>query len=88
LKIDRAFIMHMDTDSESREIVRIIITLAHNLGLKVVAEGTETEEHLNLLQQLKCEMAQGYFFSKPADDKAMLKLLTSNYGARAASAGH
>jgi PAS domain S-box-containing protein len=88
LKIDRAFIMHMDTDSESREIVRIIITLAHNLGLKVVAEGTETEEHINLLQQLKCEMAQGYFFSKPADDKAMLKLLTSNYGARAASAGH
>jgi len=88
LKIDRAFIMHMDTDSESREIVRIIITLAHNLGLKVVAEGTETEEHIQMLQQLNCEMAQGYFFSKPADDKAMLKLLTSNYGARAASAGH
>jgi EAL domain-containing protein (putative c-di-GMP-specific phosphodiesterase class I) len=87
LKIDRAFIMHMDTDSESREIVRIIITLAHNLGLKVVAEGTETEEHINLLRQLNCEMAQGYFFSKPADDKAMLKLLTSNHGARTASAG-
>jgi EAL domain-containing protein (putative c-di-GMP-specific phosphodiesterase class I) len=87
LKIDRAFIFHMDSDPESREIVRIIIMLAHNLGLKVVAEGTETEEHINLLKQLNCEMAQGYFFSRPADDQAMTKLLASNPGARAASNG-
>ena len=87
LKIDRAFISHMDSDSESREIVRIIIMLAHNLGLKVVAEGTETEEHINLLKQLNCEMAQGYFFSRPADDQAMAKLLVSSQGARAASGG-
>ena len=88
LKIDRAFIMNMDTDPENREIVRTIIMLAHNLGLKVVAEGTETEKHVDQLKQLNCEMAQGYYFSKPADDKAMLKLLANNYGARAASAGH
>jgi len=87
LKIDRSFIFHMDSDPESREIVRIIIMLAHNLGLKVVAEGTETEEHINLLKQLNCEMAQGYFFSRPADDQAMAKLLASNHGARAASSG-
>ena len=87
LKIDRAFIMHMDTDPESREIVRIIIMLAHNLGLKVVAEGTETEEHIRLLKQLNCEMAQGYCYSRPADDQAMLKLLASNRSAGAASAG-
>jgi EAL domain-containing protein (putative c-di-GMP-specific phosphodiesterase class I) len=87
LKIDRAFISHMDSDPESREIVRIIIMLAHNLGLKVVAEGAETEEHINLLKQLNCEMAQGYFFSRPADDQAMAKLLVSNHGARAAFAG-
>ncbi|MGD0414506.1 MAG: EAL domain-containing protein [Terriglobales bacterium] len=86
LKIDRAFISNMDRDPESREIVRIIIMLAHNLGLKVVAEGTETEEQVNLLKQLNCEMAQGYFFSRPADDQAMLKLLASNHSARAASA--
>ena len=79
LKIDRAFIMNMDTDPENLEIVRTIILLAHNLGLKVVAEGTETEKHIDQLKQLNCEMAQGYFFSKPADDKAMLKLLASNY---------
>jgi len=87
LKIDRAFISHMDSDSESREIVRIIIMLAHNLGLKVVAEGTETEEHINLLKQLNCEMAQGYFFSRPADHQAMAKLLASNHGVHAASVG-
>ena len=43
LKIDRAFISHMESDPESREIVRIIIMLAHNLGLKVVAEGPRRE---------------------------------------------
>jgi EAL domain-containing protein (putative c-di-GMP-specific phosphodiesterase class I) len=87
LKIDRAFISHMDRDLESREIVRIIIMLAHNLGLKVVAEGTETQEHINLLKQLNCEMAQGYFFSRPGDDQAMLALLGSDHRARAASVG-
>ena len=87
LKIDRAFISNMDSDPESREIVRIIIMLAHNLHLKVVAEGTETEEHINLLKQLNCEMAQGYFYSRPADDQAMSKLLASNQSVRAISAG-
>ena len=87
LKIDRTFISNMDSDPESREIVRIIIMLAHNLGLKAVAEGTETEEQVNLLKQLNCEMAQGYYFSRPADDQAMLKLLASNRSARAASVG-
>jgi EAL domain-containing protein (putative c-di-GMP-specific phosphodiesterase class I) len=87
LKIDRAFISNMDSDPENHEIVRAIIILAHNLGLKVVAEGTETEEHINLLKQLNCEMAQGYFFSRPVDKQAILKLLTSNRSAGAASAG-
>ena len=87
LKIDRTFISNMDRAPESREIVRIIIMLAHNLGLKAVAEGTETEEQVNLLKQLNCEMAQGYYFSRPADDQAMLKLLASNRSARAASVG-
>ena len=87
LKIDRAFISCMDSDPESLEIVRIIIMLASNLGLKVVAEGAETEEHITLLKQLNCEMAQGYFFSRPGDDQAMSKLLAGNHGIRAASVG-
>ena len=87
LKIDRAFIMNMDSDAESHEIVRVIIMLAHNLGLKVVAEGTETGEHIRLLKQLNCEMSQGYNYSRPADAQAMLKLLAGNRTAVAAAAG-
>ena len=87
LKIDRAFILHMDSDPESREIVRAIIMLAHNLGLKVVAEGTETEAHIKLLKDLNCEMAQGYFYSRPVDRHAIVKLLSNNQCARAASLG-
>jgi EAL domain-containing protein (putative c-di-GMP-specific phosphodiesterase class I) len=86
LKIDRAFISHMESDSESREIVRIIIMLAHNLGLKVVAEGTETEAQISLLKQLNCEMAQGYLFSRPAPERTMSDLLSAQ-GFLAASAG-
>ncbi|HTF42937.1 MAG TPA: EAL domain-containing protein, partial [Terriglobales bacterium] len=86
LKIDRSFIMNMDTDAENREIVKTIIMLAHNLGLKVVAEGTETEKHIFQLRELKCEMAQGYFYSRPADSLTMLKLLAGNQNARAAAA--
>jgi PAS domain S-box-containing protein len=86
LKIDRVFIMNMDSDPESREIVRTIIMLAHNLGLKVVAEGTETETHVNLLKHLNCEMAQGYFYSRPIDSQAVSKLLANSLNARGASA--
>ena len=76
LKIDRTFISKMDTDSE---IVRIIIMLAHNLGLKVVAEGTETAEQVSLLKELKCELVQGYFFARPGDHAAAQALLMNTY---------
>lgn len=87
LKIDRAFIMNMDSDPESREIVRVIVMLAHNLGLKVVAEGAETEEHVNQLKQLNCELAQGYFFSRPVDDQTVHQLLAKHHNALVAAAG-
>ena len=79
LKIDRTFISKMDTDSETNEIVRIIIMLAHNLGLKVVAEGAETAEQVSLLKQLKCELVQGYFFARPGDHAAAQELLMRTY---------
>jgi PAS domain S-box-containing protein len=75
IKIDRAFVSKMDKDVETREMVRIIIMLAHNLGLTVVAEGVETEEQMDQLKHLECEMAQGYFFSRPADQEAALEFL-------------
>jgi PAS domain S-box-containing protein len=75
LKIDRSFISGMDSDKEAREIVRIIIMLAHNLGLKVVAEGVETEKQAKELTALGCELAQGYFFARPADPETITELL-------------
>jgi PAS domain S-box-containing protein len=76
LKIDRSFISKMDTDKESEEIVKLIVTLGHSLGMKVVGEGTETEDHVNRLKAMGCEMAQGYFFSKPVDEQAIQQLLS------------
>jgi EAL domain-containing protein (putative c-di-GMP-specific phosphodiesterase class I) len=78
LKIDRTFISNMDTDADSREIVRIIIMLAHNLGLEVVAEGTERQEQVTQLKQLNCERAQGYLFCKPENGEYVTDLLTKN----------
>ena len=85
LKIDRAFISRMDSDAESRTIVEIIMMLAKNLGLKTVAEGTETEEQVNQLQILGCGFAQGYFFSKPADHRVITQYLGKINGAGAPS---
>jgi PAS domain S-box-containing protein len=78
LKIDRAFVSGMDSDIETQEIVRTIVMLAHNLGLSVVAEGVETQKQLNILQNIGCELAQGYLFSKPVEPKTILGLLTTD----------
>ena len=85
LKIDRTFISKIDTDRETRKIVRIIVMLAHNLGLKVVAEGAETAEQVSLLKQLKCELVQGYFFARPGDSAAAQAFLMSKYKQGASS---
>jgi diguanylate cyclase (GGDEF)-like protein/PAS domain S-box-containing protein len=78
LKIDRAFVSSMDSDQDTHEIVRVIIDLAHNLGLKVVAEGIENQEQLELLRKLGCELGQGYLFSKPVDRQTIDALLATN----------
>ena len=77
LKIDRSFISAMTADLESHEIVRIIMLLAHNLGLKVVAEGIENQEQIAMLKDLGCELAQGYFFSRPGPAGVIEELLES-----------
>jgi len=64
LKIDKAFIDDMNT-ARGRNMVDTIVTIAHNLSLTVVAEGVEYEEQLQQLKQLRCEIIQGYFYSKP-----------------------
>jgi diguanylate cyclase (GGDEF)-like protein len=75
LKIDRSFVSQLDVDEESREIVRTITTLAHNMGMEVVAEGTETAAQAAHLRSFGCEYAQGYFFFKPADSRTVETVL-------------
>jgi len=77
LKIDRSFIRGVEEDVESREIVHLIVTLAHYLHLKVVAEGIETPGQRAYLEQFGCEFGQGYLFSPPVDAIALQKLLYS-----------
>ncbi len=81
LKIDRSFVSRMDTDSETRKIVRLIVMLAHGLGLKIVAEGVETQAQADMLKNLGCELAQGYLYSKPVPSQAIDQLLRENRAA-------
>ena len=82
LKIDRAFISRIDTDEATHQIVRIIVMLAHGLRLKVVAEGVETQAQVDLLKNIGCELAQGYFYSRPAAAEAIEQLLCKNRAAK------
>jgi len=81
LKIDRSFVSRMDTDPETREIVRLIVMLAHGLGLKIVAEGIETQAQADMLKNLGCELAQGYLYSRPVPSQAIDQLLRENRAA-------
>ncbi|CAA6604700.1 putative Diguanylate cyclase/phosphodiesterase with PAS/PAC sensor(S) [Rhodospirillaceae bacterium LM-1] len=65
LKVDRSFVIDLDTDPNDAAIVSAIIAMAHALKLKVVAEGVETESHLRYLRELGCDTLQGYLFSPP-----------------------
>jgi EAL domain-containing protein (putative c-di-GMP-specific phosphodiesterase class I) len=70
LKIDQSFVRNLDLlsngESGNGTIVRAIVTLAQQLGLRVVAEGVETNDELAMLRRLGCDLVQGYLFAKPA----------------------
>ncbi|MDO6567077.1 EAL domain-containing protein [Alteromonas sp. 1_MG-2023] len=78
LKIDKAFIDDIAKSSVDRHMAAAIINIAHNLGLKVVAEGVEEEEQLNILRRYDCEMLQGFLYSRPLNAERFEKLLTEN----------
>ncbi|MBM6551621.1 putative bifunctional diguanylate cyclase/phosphodiesterase [Marinomonas ostreistagni] len=65
LKIDRSFVQEMEIDKDDKMMVEAIIAMAHKLDIMVVAEGVEKSDHLTLLAQLDCDMAQGYYIARP-----------------------
>lgn len=65
IKIDQSFVQNIERDSDNMVLCQAIIVMAHKLKLKVIAEGIETEEQLNLLKIAGCDFGQGYFLSKP-----------------------
>lgn len=65
LKIDRSFVTHMHQRNDDVRVIKLIIDIAHELGLEVIAEGVELYEHLAMLMKLGCDHAQGYYFSRP-----------------------
>jgi diguanylate cyclase (GGDEF)-like protein/PAS domain S-box-containing protein len=77
IKVDRYFIQTLDpASSSSGRLIQSIVSMARDLGMKVVAEGVETREHSLKLQELGCGLGQGYFFSKPLNVAAMHSFLT------------
>ena len=75
LKIDRSFIHNMRSDKAVLGLVKSILTLRENMGIDIVAEGVEELEEAQLLSQLNCDSAQGYYFSRPISESALSALL-------------
>jgi len=75
LKIDRSFIAGLPQDSENAAITRAIIAMAHGLKMVVVAEGVETNEQLLLLEELGCDMVQGYYLGHPSSAEKITEML-------------
>ncbi len=76
LKIDSSFLSNITTNAEDTAIVKAIIAMAHSLTLRVVAEGVENEAQLAMLRHLGCDMAQGYYFSKPLPENELKHFLS------------
>lgn len=76
LKLDKSFIDNVTTKSKDQAITKALIKLAHDIGLKVVAEGIETEEQYHYLKKINCDLGQGYFFNKPLPAGEFEKILS------------
>ena len=82
LKIDRSFVLDLETSSDARAVAEAVVQLAKALSLKVVAEGVETEAQNHILRGLGCDELQGYLFAKPMSGKAMALWAMNDVGPR------
>jgi EAL domain-containing protein (putative c-di-GMP-specific phosphodiesterase class I) len=78
LKIDKSFIDGLGEDPVNDSFVRLIVDFAHTLGLKVTAEGVENERQVASLMAMRCDQAQGFYFSKPLPSEAARALVVTN----------
>jgi len=78
LKVDKSFVMGMDTDDEAKAIVKTCIVLGHELNMKIVAEGVESQSTYELLKEMGCDIAQGYYVSRPLSEKDFQLWLETN----------
>ena len=85
VKIDRSFVKDIETDARDNALVRSIISMAHNMGLTVTAEGVETATQRALLEELGCDELQGYLFSRPVPEAEATGLLRAGTGVQAAA---
>jgi EAL domain-containing protein (putative c-di-GMP-specific phosphodiesterase class I) len=88
VKIDQSFVKEIISNYSDSAIITSIINLAHNLGLKVIAEGVETEAQLAWLRAKSCDEIQGYLFSRPLATQELTNLLTSPKRLRRSSRTH
>ena len=77
VKIDKSFVLDIDKDSDDREMVSSMIQLSHTFNKDVVAEGSETKEHIEILRQLGCQKVQGYYYSRPLKYDAFKQFVES-----------
>ena len=77
LKIDRSFISHLTPDANDLALVEAIIVMAHKLGIRTIAEGVETEVQRDMLRQIGCDYAQGYWYARPLPEDTFIEYLTS-----------
>jgi EAL domain-containing protein (putative c-di-GMP-specific phosphodiesterase class I) len=77
VKVDRAFTSSIDLEERPLHVVRAIISLAHAIGLEVVAEGVANQRQLELLREMGCDLAQGFIFARPSSVEEMNRILES-----------
>lgn len=80
VKIDQSFIFNLATDDNDKALAEAIVVMAHKLGLKVIAEGVETQEQLNLLAMMGCDYAQGFLYSRALTPEDFERLMKSRQG--------